>query len=178
MATFVLALEEAAARTSANSAESAALRPKAVRASVTISDVVARSSPEAAARFMMPSIPFSMSSVFHPAIAIYFMASAASDAENLVFAPISFALSDSFCSSVPVEPETAETFAIASSKEAPVSTMFFPAAAATPATAASRAVSFAPAEDILPPMEPSTSPRPVHLALSASMASAAFFMDF
>ena len=50
--------------------ESFAVRPNAVKASVTISDVVARSSPDAAARFMMPSIPSSMSEVFHPAMAM------------------------------------------------------------------------------------------------------------
>ena len=43
---------------------------KAVSASVTISEVVAKSSPEAAAKFITPSIPESMSSVFQPAIAI------------------------------------------------------------------------------------------------------------
>ena len=70
MATLVLALEEAAASTSAKCPESAAVRPKAVRASVTISEVVARSSPEAAARSMTPLIPSSISSVFQPAMAI------------------------------------------------------------------------------------------------------------
>ena len=70
METFVFALLLAAARISAKCPESFAVRPKAVRASVTISEVVARSSPEAAARFITPSIPESMSSVFQPAIAI------------------------------------------------------------------------------------------------------------
>ena len=70
MDTLVLALEEAAARMSAKCPLSSADRPKAVRASVTISDVVARSSPDAAARFMMPSIPESISSVFQPAMAM------------------------------------------------------------------------------------------------------------
>ena len=68
--TFVLELDDAAARTSAKCPESDACNPIAVRASVTISEVVARSSPDAAARFMMPSMPFSISSVFQPAIAI------------------------------------------------------------------------------------------------------------
>ena len=68
--TFVFALELAAARMSAKCPESLAVSPNAVSASVTISDVVARSSPDAAARFMIPSIPSSMSEVFHPAIAI------------------------------------------------------------------------------------------------------------
>ena len=45
-------------------------KTKAVRASVTISEVDAKSSPEAAARFIMPSIPLNISLVFQPAIAI------------------------------------------------------------------------------------------------------------
>ena len=70
METFVLALELAAASTSAKCPESFADIPNAVRASVTMSEVVARSSPEAAARFMMPSMPSSISPVFQPAIAM------------------------------------------------------------------------------------------------------------
>ena len=70
MLTLVLALELAAARISAKCPLSAAVKPKAVRASVTISEVVAKSSPEAAARFIMPSIPLSISLVFQPAIAM------------------------------------------------------------------------------------------------------------
>ena len=70
METFVFALDEAAASTSAKCPESFADNPKAVSASVTISEVVARSSPDAAARFIMPSTPESISSVFQPAIAI------------------------------------------------------------------------------------------------------------
>ena len=70
METFVFALELAAARISAKCPESAADSPKAVKASVTISEVVAKSSPEAAARFIIPSMPSSMSPVFHPAIAM------------------------------------------------------------------------------------------------------------
>ena len=70
METLVFALELAAARISAKCPESAAVRPKAVSASVTISEVLARSSPEAAARFMMPSMPESISEVFQPAIAM------------------------------------------------------------------------------------------------------------
>ena len=70
MATFVFALDEAAAKISAKCPESAADKPKAVKASVTISDVVPKSSPAAAARFIIPSIPSSISSVFQPAIAM------------------------------------------------------------------------------------------------------------
>ena len=70
MLTVVLALELAAARISAKCPLSEADKPKAVRASVTMSEVDAKSSPEAAARFMIPSMPSSISPVFHPAIAI------------------------------------------------------------------------------------------------------------
>ncbi len=51
MNTFVFALELAATRMSAKCPESLAVKPNAVSASVTISDVVARSSPDAAAVF-------------------------------------------------------------------------------------------------------------------------------
>ena len=68
--TFVLALALAAARTSANLPLSFALRPNAVRPSVTISDTCAKSSPDAAARFIIPGKPFTMSFVFQPASAI------------------------------------------------------------------------------------------------------------
>ena len=87
------------ARTSEKCPASLAFMPNAVRASVTISEVVAKSSPDAAARLMIPSIPFSISSVFHPAIAIYSNAAADSVAENFVVEPISFAFSVSFSSS-------------------------------------------------------------------------------
>ena len=99
MPTFVFAFEDACARTSEKCPASLAFMPNAVRASVTISEVVAKSSPDAAARLMIPSIPFSISSVFHPAIAIYSNAAADSVAENFVVEPISFALSVSFSSS-------------------------------------------------------------------------------
>jgi len=68
--TLVFAFAEACAKTSAKCVESDAFRLKAVSASVTISDVVPRSSPLAAARFMIPSIPLIMSEAFHPAIAM------------------------------------------------------------------------------------------------------------
>ncbi len=68
--TFVLALLEAAANMSAKCVDSDADIPNAVNASVTMSEVAARSSPDAAARFMMPSMPSSMSVVFHPAMAM------------------------------------------------------------------------------------------------------------
>ncbi len=68
--TFVLELDAATAITSAKCPASLAFIPKAVKASVTISDVVPRLSPDAAARLRIPSIPPIISSVFQPAIAI------------------------------------------------------------------------------------------------------------
>ena len=68
--TLVLDFEEAAARTSAKCPASSAFIPKAVSASVTMSEVVARSVPDAAARFKMPSMPPSMSLVSQPAMAM------------------------------------------------------------------------------------------------------------
>ena len=55
--TLVLELEEAFASTSAKCVESLALSPNAVSASVTMSDTSANSSPDAAAKFMMPGRP-------------------------------------------------------------------------------------------------------------------------
>ena len=121
MPTLVFALEDACARTSAKCVESCADKPNAVSASVTISDVVAKSSPDAAARFMIPSIPFSISPVFHPAIAMYCIASADSVALNFVFAPISLALSVKAARSSPDAPEIACTFDIPDSKFMPMS---------------------------------------------------------
>ena len=68
--TLVLLLVAADARTSEKCAVSAADIPNAVRLSVTMSDTKARSSPEAAASCKTPSMPFNMSAVSHPAIAI------------------------------------------------------------------------------------------------------------
>ena len=53
---------------SANLFESFAFIPNAVSESVTMSDVVPRSSPDAAARFMTPARPRVISFVFHPAM--------------------------------------------------------------------------------------------------------------
>ena len=116
--TFVFALLDAAARTSAKWDESSAASPKAVSASVTMSDVVPSSSPDAAARFMIPETPFSMSSVFQPAIAMYSYACAASVVLNFVFLPSSFAFSDSRSMSSAVAPEMACTLDISSLKSA------------------------------------------------------------
>ena len=58
--TFVFELVAAFARTSAKCAESSACRPNAESASVTISDTRPRSSPDAAARFMIPGRPASI----------------------------------------------------------------------------------------------------------------------
>ena len=68
--TLVLALLDALAKTSEKCPASSACKPNAVKASVTMSEVVAKSSPLAAARFKMPSIPPSICSQSQPAIAI------------------------------------------------------------------------------------------------------------
>ena len=128
METLVFALLDAAARMSEKWLESFAESPNAVSASVTMSEVVARSSPDAAARFIMPSRPSIMSCVFHPAIAMYCIPCAASDALNFVFEPISRALSRSESMSSPVAPEIAATFDISESKSAVVLTAAVPTA--------------------------------------------------
>ena len=111
----MFAFDDAAAMTSASRPESFAEYPMAVSASVTMSDADARSDPEAAARFMIPSMPFSMSDVFHPAIAIYSNASADSWAVKIVLLPISLAFSDSLSISFDVAPDIASTFDISDS---------------------------------------------------------------
>ena len=68
--TFVFAFDDAAANISEKCPASSAARPNAVNASVTISDVVPSSSPDAAASDIIPLTPDSISCVFHPAIAI------------------------------------------------------------------------------------------------------------
>ena len=70
MATLVLELVAAAARTSEKCAVSFAVNPKAERLSVTMSDTNARSSPEAAASWSTPSMPWSISLASQPAIAM------------------------------------------------------------------------------------------------------------
>ena len=173
METLVLALDEAAARISAKCPESLALRPKAVRASVTISEVVAKSSPDAAARFMMPSIPSSISPVFQPAMAMYSKAAPASEAENLVMPPISRAFSRRASNSSPVAPEIACTLLICASKSAVVFTAAAPTATIGVVT---EAVSVLPTPDILFPTFSRAFPALSKLvsawfALAASLAS-------
>ena len=131
-ATFVFAFDEAAARTSANLPDWSAAKPNAVILSVTISETEAKSSPEAAARFITPSIPLSISSVFQPAIAIYSKALPLSVAENADSIPICFALFVSCTISSAVAPLMALTVDIWLSKSEPTSTT-----ALNPATATS-----------------------------------------
>ena len=107
IATLVLELLDAFASTSAKCPESFAFNPKAVIESVTMSDTVPRSSPEAAAKFITPDNPETIWFVFHPAIAMYLSAVADSVAENFVVAPICFAFADSFSRSFPDAPEIA-----------------------------------------------------------------------
>ena len=89
--TLVLLLVAVAASTLENSPASSAVRPNAVRASVTMSETVAKSSPLAAAKSIIGARPSSMASVFQPAIAIYCMACPASVAVKALVEPISIA---------------------------------------------------------------------------------------
>ena len=65
--TSVLDALEAIAKTSAKCAASLAARPNPVRELVTMDDASARAIPSLAARFMTPSMPCNMASVFQPA---------------------------------------------------------------------------------------------------------------
>ena len=140
MDTVVFALLPVLTSTSAKCAESLADRPKAVRPSVMMSEVVARFSPDAAAASMIPAMPSTMSWVFQPASAMYSIACPASVAEKLVLEPISSALSRSASNSSAVAPEMDFTVDIWLSNSAVV----FTAAAPTPAMAADTTVIFLP----------------------------------
>ena len=118
----MLLLVEVAAKTSTKRFVSSALIPNAVIASVTMSDAVARSIEDAAARFRTPSIPSSISSVFQPANAIYPSASADCEAVKEVFFPISSAFSVKAPISSAVAPERALTLLIEDVNVIPVST--------------------------------------------------------
>ena len=93
METLVFALEDACASTSAKRPDWSAVMLNAVSASVTMSETCPKSSPDAAARFIMPGKPPNIWSVFQPAIAIYSSAFPASTAVNCVVAPMCLAIS-------------------------------------------------------------------------------------
>ena len=88
-------MEDACASTSAKRPDWSAVMLNAVSASVTMSETCPKSSPDAAARFIMPGKPPNIWSVFQPAIAIYSRAFPASTAVNFVVAPMCFASSES-----------------------------------------------------------------------------------
>ena len=69
------------------------VRPNAVIASVTMSDVLPRSAPAAVARFITDGSADNIASVFQPAIAMYSRASPDCFAVHSVVLPISIALS-------------------------------------------------------------------------------------
>ena len=122
-------------------------------ASVTISDVVARSSPDAAARFIIPGRPSYICCASHPAIAMYPMASPASFAENFVCAPISLARSRNLSMSSADDPDIAATLDMELSKSAAV----FTAAVPSPVTAAVTGSIFSPADVSDSPIFPDVS---------------------
>ena len=136
MASPVSATEELvrlafSASTSATCAASEASSPKPRRVDAAMSELAARSSPAAAARFSIPGMASMISVVVKPAAARFSMPSAASFAENAVSAPswIAWFFRDS--SSSPVAPEIACTRDICASKSDPT----LIAAVATPASA-------------------------------------------
>ncbi len=91
-----------------------------------MSDTSPKSSPLAAASIMTPSKPSSIWVVSHPAIAIYLSPSLASEALNLVVAPISLAFSSNLFKSSPVAPLMACTWLIPASKSEPTFTATVP----------------------------------------------------
>ena len=101
-----------------------------------MSDVLPKSSPDAAARCIIPPMPDSMSAVFQPAIDMYSSASPASFAVNLVVPPISLAFAVSCSISPCVAPEIALTLDIWASNSPPMSADFLITAAEAPAAAA------------------------------------------
>ena len=86
-----------------------------------MSDALARSIPDAAARFSTPPSASVLWCASQPARAMYFNASADSLALNTVDAPNSFAVSDRSFRSSPVAPDIAWTSLIEDSKVLPVS---------------------------------------------------------
>src|SRR5699024_1277995 len=133
--TSVLALDDAAAITSAYLPASLASSPKALMESVKISDTRPKSSPDAAARFSTPSIPSKDCCTSQPASDMYLKPSVTSFALNLVDAPSSRALVSSCCNSAPVAPLKACTSDKPALKSMPI-------LAATPPTAINGAVTF------------------------------------
>ena len=93
ISTLVLHRVAVTAKTSAMWLACSAERPKAVRSSDTISAVLAKSVPPAAAKANKPGIPAIICSVFHPAMPKYDIASAAWVALNWVVSPNFLALS-------------------------------------------------------------------------------------
>src|SRR5690606_7466835 len=108
--------DAALASTSAMRPASAASMPKPVRTFDAMSAAVPRSVAVAAARASVPGMAPMIWSVSNPAMPRNVMPSAASDAENTVVRPSSFAVSWSLAKSSPVAPVIAETFFIEDSK--------------------------------------------------------------
>ena len=91
----------------------------------------------------------------------------------MVFAPISLAFSVSFSRGLPVAPDTAETCAMACSKDAPALTAVVASAPAVPATAVSIAVILPPKPDSLPPMFCTVLPKSLNFLVRRSMEDSA-----
>ena len=116
-----------------------------------MSDTLPKSSPDAAARFMIPGRPLIISLVFQPAIAMYSSPLPASSAENLVVSPIFFASSVSCTMSASDACEMAFTVLICSSKPIPT---YVDAAAIPAIPAAANLLPFTMAPNALSDMSP------------------------
>ena len=139
------------ARTSATWAASDASSPNPRSVEAAISALLAKSSPEAAAKFSIPGIASMISEVVKPAAARFSMPCAASEAEKAVSAPSWIACFFSFSNSSPVAPEIALTRDIWASKSDPTfiaAVEIPPSAADVPVIAA--VVTFNPFAVILP----------------------------
>ena len=110
------------ASTSATCPAELASNPNPRRVLAAISALLARSSPEEAAKSNIPGIAAMISLVLKPADARFSIPSAASVAEKAVSAPNCFACSFNFANSSPVAPEIAFTLDIWASKSIPVLT--------------------------------------------------------
>ena len=183
--TVVLEPVVAVASTSAKCALSLAERPNAVSASVTMSDTVPKSSPDAAARFIMPGRPSIICCAFHPAMPMYSMALAASLAPNTLSAPICMAACLSISTSSLVAPDIAPTRLICASNSMPVfialdaisssgRVMYSVNALPSPESVCSSAPSFVSSPALSSPNALSDAPAPLNAAVNPDVSSSRY----
>ena len=120
--TDVFVLLAASANTSATCPASDASNPNPRKVAAAISELVAKSSPDAAAKSKSPGIASIISVVVNPAAAKFSIPCAASVAEKAVSAPNCIAKSFNFLNSSFVAPEIAFTLDICASNSEPTLT--------------------------------------------------------